>query len=848
VKPVFFLLFTLFLFCLPLKAQRDLEHWFPPIYRSASKVAVSELCFYLSTEKETPFSVNIYHNKQLLQTFQLSKSSPVTFCPADDSMILISTPRRTMTPVASGIHITGEKSFYASLRVATGPRLSSPPVADIFASKGKTALGTEFYTVMDQILLYGSKPDGMNYFASVMATKDGTQVKIDRINPELVFTNGSSANELLYSLNEGESVIIAAEKAANTPNGLLDDNDPNLIGARIQSNFPIIVSNGNFLSQDLGIEGGGNMNADQAIPVSQLGKEYFLANGMTDSDLMEKPLFVAVKDNTKIYFNDETTPFLILHRGEHYIGPYANRTDKWIASSQSSFTNSDGMVVPVRGMFIRASEPLYVYQLLGGFRMKTIKPGVNFTEFTSGMLFSYPLDKNYIPDSRQRLTNEIAISKVEEIGEISADTKLIVKTPDNARVLVNGSVINNFTPIAGKPGWSYFTKHYNDGNLIIQSSESLQADIVGGFRYAGFGSSYSAFSNDPFIIRNGNCIQEGVFLSVSNSDFASFQWLRDGVSVPGATDASYSPTQAGSYSCVCYYRGFSFTTEAVVIPDCPYILTEKDLGNYCHSFVISPRFSPPRVREEIAGIRIVTQPLSGTATVDGDAIIVRIDETFSGANRLVYALTSTTGFVETVKATFQVYPSPAAELKDALFPIKFDGNRYTYNLTESVIDNPDNNSFLFYPTERDAAQQTNSIPATAWPSYTTANTEIYIRLSNTNNCTSIKKINLIQTVMEPEITPAGENLPNFFSPDGDGINDFWDYSKAGSSSRLQLAIYDRYGAKVYEHVTGSIPRWNGKTPANEILPSGTYWVFYQTQDKDGTTITKTQWLVLRHRN
>ncbi|QOW11527.1 gliding motility-associated C-terminal domain-containing protein [Kaistella flava (ex Peng et al. 2021)] len=840
------LLIVLLFFGLNAKAQLDLEHWFPPLYRTASGFQISEIYFYLSTDKVDPFTVKVYNNNVLLKTLTISKSSPAAFQLNDSSMIYVMTNFRVMKVISSGIHITGEKSFYASLRVATGPMLSSPPITDVFASKGKSALGKEFYTVMDQNILYGNNPNDKNYVASVMATKDNTHVRVSEFDNRIIFSDGSTDDELNFTLNKGESFIVAADKKNNNPSGILDDNDPNLIGAKITSDQPVVVSNGNFISQDVGEESG-NMNFDQTVPTSKIGKEYFIVNGMTKSESgVEKPLFLATKDNTKIYFNDDTTPFITLNKGQHFIGPYPNRDNKWIDGNQPNFVNTEPITVPTRGMYIRSSEPIYFYQLIGGFNMLVRGPVADRTWFSSGMLFSYPLDKNYLPDPRQKLTNTIQIPSVEKIGVVRMDNKITVKTEDNATILYNGAAVTNLSPIVGKPGWSYFTRPYNVGDINITSNKSLIVDVVGGYPYAGFGSSYTGFSNDPFIIKNGNCIEEGVYLYLNNTDFISFQWQRNGVDILGATSSNYTPTLPGNYTCVCFYTGFSFTTDPIFVDVCPYTLTDKYLGSFCHSFVVSPSFSPPRIKEVVKSIQILTQPLSGTAIVDGEDILVKINEDFSGENRMVYRVNAESGFYEIFKASFTIYASPTAELKNAIFPKSFNNRSYVYDLTESTIANPDSDIIKYYRLNSDAESGSNEITGNQITSFVTNNTEVFARVITRNNCYVVRKIDLIQTDIPDQPGNPNTLLPNVFSPNDDGINDVWDYSALGNMSNLQLAIFDRYGTKVYEHGEKNKSFWDGKSKTGMSYPTGTYWTYYILTDEAGTRIQKAQWILLKN--
>lgn len=99
------------------------------------------------------------------------------------------------------------------------------------------------------------------------------------------FSDGRTDDEINVTLNKGQSFIFLALKKENNISNppILDDNDPNPIGSLITSDKPIVVSNGNIASQDIG-ESGGNANMDQSVPIEKLGKEYFMVNGMTKSE------------------------------------------------------------------------------------------------------------------------------------------------------------------------------------------------------------------------------------------------------------------------------------------------------------------------------------------------------------------------------------------------------------------------------------------------------------------------------------------------------------------------------------------------------------------------------------
>ncbi|WP_160171310.1 T9SS type B sorting domain-containing protein [Flavobacterium seoulense] len=62
---------------------------------------------------------------------------------------------------------------------------------------------------------------------------------------------------------------------------------------------------------------------------------------------------------------------------------------------------------------------------------------------------------------------------------------------------------------------------------------------------------------------------------------------------------------------------------------------------------------------------------------------------------------------------------------------------------------------------------------------------------------------------------------NFFTPNGDGINDYWNIIGSSSSSNIKIMIYDRYG-KLIKNLNGNSLGWDG-TFNNNPMPSSDYW-------------------------
>jgi gliding motility-associated-like protein len=72
-------------------------------------------------------------------------------------------------------------------------------------------------------------------------------------------------------------------------------------------------------------------------------------------------------------------------------------------------------------------------------------------------------------------------------------------------------------------------------------------------------------------------------------------------------------------------------------------------------------------------------------------------------------------------------------------------------------------------------------------------------------------------------------LPNIFSPNGDGINDVWRpyFIEEGDI----ISIYNRWGTKIYSKDYPEI-YWNGKNNMNELCNSGTYYFIIEKLNSD----------------
>lgn len=63
---------------------------------------------------------------------------------------------------------------------------------------------------------------------------------------------------------------------------------------------------------------------------------------------------------------------------------------------------------------------------------------------------------------------------------------------------------------------------------------------------------------------------------------------------------------------------------------------------------------------------------------------------------------------------------------------------------------------------------------------------------------------------------------NLFTPNGDGVNDFWEIENAPLYTDCEFIIFNNIGEKVF-NTTGYNNNWNGTSTKGDLLPVGTYY-------------------------
>ena len=117
----------------------------------------------------------------------------------------------------------------------------------------------------------------------------------------------------------------------------------------------------------------------------------------------------------------------------------------------------------------------------------------------------------------------------------------------------------------------------------------------------------------------------------------------------------------------------------------------------------------------------------------------------------------------------------------------------------------------YYWTPADRLDNANSLTPIASPIDNTTYTLHVVSNHNCGESDSSVFVRVFKTV----------KIPNTFTPNNDGINDYWDIYQLNTYPESLLTVFDRYGQKVYQS-TGYAKPWDGKYN-NSPLPTGTYY-------------------------
>ena len=381
------------------------------------------------------------------------------------------------------------------------------------------------------------------------------------------------------------------------------------------------------------------------------------------------------------------------------------------------------------------------------------------------------------------------------------------------------------------------------------------------------------------LLANGTalCPTQSITLNASQQSAISYQWYQNNNILTGATQATYVVTTAGDYSVEINYPSNCQTSGSIRIEYATDLLVNETSFAICDTdtnqdgittfnlgLIIPELFTNLPANYSISFFESITSTI---------ALPTNFFNT-SPYNQVIYAR------IMNLPGCYNDYP---VELIVATFPtIVTDEEVGLCENTPTLLDA--GTGFTNYSWNTNPVQNTQTITISNPGNYT-------VTLTNASNCTKTKTFTVtasgVATIQNILITDFSENnsitveytgpstytfsldglnyqtspiftqlnegeytlyvkdtkgcgistapfflldYPRFFTPNGDGINDFWYIKNLNQriSGNGFITIFDRYGKLIYQ-INPQNQVWDG-TFNGSPLPSSDYWFQFQLDD------------------
>ena len=499
-------------------AQFSKTHYIPPLSNSDEQEPQGQF-MYISSPSLTPVNFKIIALGGGTVSGTVSRDNPYVFSigAGFNTQLMVNRADVNSIRTNKGYIVEAEDQVYVTVRLTTTPDSFQ---GGSLVSKGLAALGTHFRIGAFVNTGVDATTPSHYTFGAILATENNTTIQFSDIKPGVSLINDGAAGNTPSSitLNRGESFVIAVE-------GPNDANRDGLIGALVSSDKPIAFNcgsiagtNGDASNLDLGF--------DQIVSAERTGKEYIFIKG-NGADVVERPLIVANEDNTDVYLDGSSTPFITLDAGDY------------VALNGAQYSAAGNL-------YVKTSHDVFAYQGIGG----------TSNQANQNMCFVPPLSC----ETPKIIDNIPFINRIGNNTDFAGNVAVVTETNAELNFIINGTSYSYATlpasivkagplGVTGNPNYVTYTFTGLSGNISVYSTKQVYLSYFGSSQYATYGGFYSGFTFKPEIafkaVQSGttaSCIPN-IQLSVNVlTAFDTFQWYFNDVAIPGATLSTYIPT------------------------------------------------------------------------------------------------------------------------------------------------------------------------------------------------------------------------------------------------------------------------------------------------------------------
>ncbi len=593
---------------------------------------------------------------------------------------------------------------------------------------------------------------------NIVATDNNTIVTVTPSN-DIV---GHLANTTYYiTLNKGQTYAAVATSELGSKH---------LQGSHVTSTKPIAITLGDDELYGGGIYSGTcyDLAGDQTVPTDIIGNEYIAIRGSLNPPY-DKVYLMASSNGTAIL--QDGLPIATLNAGQSF---------------EASLSNPSS--------YFKGSKPFYAYQLSG-----------IGCEVGSAMLPKLTCTGSSNISFKLTSSQELHVS-------------VLVKNGGQNSFLVNGTsgviASANFFPVPGTANnWyaAYMQIYYPVGTLIRITNPThffhlglLQGDggIGTGFGYFSDFAQVEAIakSNDTLI-----CLGSTLQLFTDSISGVNYNWVGPNGFFSPKSDASVtniSPINSGNYVLSASLTGCPLTTDTLKVKVKP---TFKDtftqsicqgdsLWGYTTSGTYTDHLYTIYGCDSFVTIHLTVLPsynISFNTTLCSNQLpfawrgkTIRQAGTYYDSLKNIYSCDSVATLVlSVVDQPLRPFPEQNTVCKGGV--ITLDAGVYPYIQWS-------NGSHARYFDVKEAGRYSVTIG---------------------NDCDTL--------TFTCHVSSIACNVPNAFSPNGDGFNDKWVINSLAKYSHCTVSVYSRYGQPVFESIGYSVP-WNG-TYKGKSVPVGVYY-------------------------